>query len=243
MLQPSELWRLKRWNTPTVYNGWERITSADAAREGFNLGETHDFMPQLGVMVGYAVTVVCQPSERRHKDELPNAFNDYYAYVAAQPGPKVVIVQDLDKPNFVGAFWGEVNAAIHRSLGCVGTIIDGAIRDLDEMNALGFKALADRLCVGHAHSWPVRWGCPVEVFGRRVEPGQLIHADPHGFLAIPPADEAALLEATNFLDGNECDHMLAAAAQATGRSLDEQLRAVADSLQAYGAAARKHFSR
>jgi regulator of RNase E activity RraA len=76
-----------------------------------------------------------------------------------------------------GAFWGEVNSNIHKALGCVGTIIDGAIRDVDEMNNAGFKALAKGMCVGHAYSCPVRWNCSVEVFGRKIEPGQLIHAD------------------------------------------------------------------
>jgi 4-hydroxy-4-methyl-2-oxoglutarate aldolase len=98
-------------------------------------------------------------------------------------------VQDDDKPRVIGSFWGEVNANTHRALGCVGTITDGAVRDIDEMTNAGFKALARRLCVGHAHSVPVRWGCTVEVFGQTITPGQLIHADKHGFLAIPAADE------------------------------------------------------
>jgi hypothetical protein len=51
-------------------------------------------MPQMGVMVGYAVTVVCEPSHPRHKDNQ-NGFLDYYRYVAAQPGPKIVVVHDL----------------------------------------------------------------------------------------------------------------------------------------------------
>jgi regulator of RNase E activity RraA len=85
---------LKRWNTPTVYNGWKQITRHDAAADGFNLEEVHDFMPQMGVMVGYAVTVVCEPSNPRHKDNQ-NGFLDYYRYVAAQPGPKIVVVHDL----------------------------------------------------------------------------------------------------------------------------------------------------
>ena len=59
-------------------------------------------------------------------------------------------MQDLDKPRVIGSFWGEVNSNIHRALGCVGTITDGAIRDVDEMTNAGFKALARRLCVGHA---------------------------------------------------------------------------------------------
>ena len=31
-------------------------------------------------------------------------------------------------------------------------------------------------------SHPVRWGCDVEVFGRKIKHGQLVHADKHGFL-------------------------------------------------------------
>src|SRR2546428_4440899 len=109
-------------------------------------------------------------------------------YAAAVPGPKIVVVQDLDKPRVIGSLWGEVSSNTHRALGCVGTITDGAIRDLDEMTNAGFKALARRLCVGHAWVWPVRWDCPVEVFGQQVAPGQLIHADQHGVLAIPAGD-------------------------------------------------------
>ncbi|MEO8409788.1 MAG: NAD(P)-dependent oxidoreductase [Propionivibrio sp.] len=235
MLTHAQLLQLKRWNTPTIYNGWEQITAGDASRDGFNREATTDYMPQMGVMVGRAVTVVCQPSVREHKTANPNAWNDYYAYVAAQPGPKIVLVQDLDKPGFVGAFWGEVNASIHRSLGCVGTITDGCVRDLDEMTNVGFKALAQRLCVGHAFSWPVRWGCDVEVFGTSVRPGQLIHADQHGFLAIPAADEAGLLAATDFMDDSECQHMLAAAGEAAGRNTPEHLQAIAESVKTCGA--------
>ena len=54
----------------------------------------------------------------------------------------------------------------------------------------GFKAIARRLCVSHANVVPVRWGVPVTVFGREVRPGQLVHADKHGFLVIPAEDEA-----------------------------------------------------
>ena len=57
-LTHAELLQLKRWNTPTIYNGWEQITRHDPAHDAFNLEETRDFMPQMGPMVGYAVTVV-----------------------------------------------------------------------------------------------------------------------------------------------------------------------------------------
>jgi regulator of RNase E activity RraA len=174
-------------------------------------------------MVGYTVTLVIEPGNLAHKRNHPNAWSDYRQYIAGEPGPKIVVVQDLDKPMVLGSFWGEVNSNVHRALGCVGTVTDGAIRDLDEMTSAGFKAIARRLCVGHAHVQPVRWNCDVEVFGCKVTPGQLIHADKHGFLAIPPEDENQLLEAALFMDSNECRSVIEAARNTTGLSLDEIL--------------------
>ncbi|HYH56828.1 MAG TPA: RraA family protein, partial [Anseongella sp.] len=150
----------------------------------------------------------------------------YREYVGSVPGPKIVVVQDLDKPYLYGSFWGEVNSNIHKALGCVGCITDGGIRDLDEMNNTGFKALARRLCVGHAYSWPVRWDCEVEVFGRKVRPGDLIHADKHGFLVISPEDEAGLLDSVRFMDSNECRTLIPAAGGAPGKSMQEVLQAI-----------------
>lgn len=226
----AEILQLKRWNTPTIYNGWEQITQADIAADAFNLEETRDFMPQMGPMVGYAVTVVIQPSDKAHREANPDAWAEYRRYVASIPGPKIVVVQDLDKPRVIGSFWGEVNSNAHRALGCVGSIVDGAIRDVDEMTNAGFKALARRFCVGHAHVHPIRWGCEVEVFGRKIQPGQLIHADKHGFMAIPFGEEEGLLEASRFMDANECETVIPAARGSVGLPMDQ----VIDNLSAAG---------
>jgi regulator of RNase E activity RraA len=229
-LSHAALLELKRWNTPTIYNGWEQVTAGNAAQDGFNLEPVRDFMEPMGPMVGYAVTVVCEPSNATHKAEADVAA--YRRYVASVPGPKIVVVQDLDKPRTVGSYWGEVNANIHRALGCVGTITDGAIRDVDEMTNAGFKALARCLCVGHAHAWPARWNCEVEVFGRQVKPGQLIHADRHGFLVVPDADQEGLLEAARFMDSAECRHLISTARASAGKETEQVLadinRACAD---------------
>lgn len=204
----GDLLELRRWNTPTIYNGWEQITAHNRCTDAFNIEETQDFMPYMGAMVGYAVTLMVEPSNARHRESVPDGWGEYRRYIASVPGPKIVVVQDLDKPKVIGSFWGEVNANVHRAFGCVGTITDGAIRDVDEMTYAGFKALARRLCVGHAYSWPVRWGCEVEVFGQKVSPGQLIHADKHGFLACPFGEESRLLEAARFMDTNECQNLI-----------------------------------
>jgi len=241
-LPHSDLLKLKRWNTPTIYNGWEQITKSDIAVDAFNLEETRDFMPQMGPMVGYAVTLIVEPSNHNHK-AITNAWNEYRRYVSEQPGPKIVVIQDLDKPRVIGSFWGEVNSNAHRALGCVGTITDGAIRDLDEMTNAGFKAIARRLCVGHAHVTPVRWGCEVEVFGRVVHPGQLIHADKHGFMVIPVEDQDALLDAAIFMDGNECNTVIAAARDPSIAGQAETLEKLAHAGAAFRRAAQEKFDR
>ena len=198
-------------------------------------------MQFLGPMTGYAVTVVIQPSDPAQKQKTPNAWSEYRRYVASIQGPKIIVVQDLDKPRLLGAFWGEVTANFHRSVGCVGTIIDGGIRDVDEMGQAGFKALARGLCAGRAYSYPIRWGGEVEVFGRCIVPGQLIHADKHGFLAIPPGDEQGLLEATRFMDAKECQTVIAAARDTVDRSPSEICDAMDRAGEILRAAVREKF--
>lgn len=242
-LPHADVLQLARWNTPTIYNGWEQITSRNAAREGFNLEEVRDYMPQMGPMAGWAVTVVVEPGNPEHPKSNPHAWSQYRAYVAGLPGPKIVVVQDLDKPALYGAFWGEVNSSMHRALGCVGTIIDGGIRDVDEMTQSGFKALARRLCVGHAFSTPVRWGCEVEVFGRTIQPGQFIHADKHGFLAVPDADLPGLLDAARFMDANECETVIPAAKGSAGKAATEICAALDAAGAEFGRRAKAKFGR
>ncbi|HKE14627.1 MAG TPA: RraA family protein [Kofleriaceae bacterium] len=242
-LSHGQLLELRRWNTPTIFNGWEQVTTRDTTRECFNLEETRDFMPDQGSMVGRAITLVIEPSNRAHAKGDGEAWAKYYRYMAHAPGPKVVVVQDLDKPRTHGSFWGEISSNLHRALGCVGTIVDGGVRDVEEMRHAGFRAIARRRCVGHAAMWPVRWGCEVEVFGCKVGPGQLIHADAHGFVAIPEEDEPRLVEAAAFMDRNECHTMIESARSAEGLAPDEVLARFEEAARAFGEAARARFRR
>lgn len=241
VLTHSDLLELKRWNTPTIYNGWEQITRHDAGHECFNLEEVRDFMPQMGPMVGYAVTLVVEPGNPVHKANGAKLWSDYRRYIGSIPGPKIVVIQDLDKPAVYGSFWGEVSSNTHHALGCVGTITDGAVRDVDEMTNAGFKALARRMCVGHAYSVPVRWGMEVEAFGLTVRPGDLIHADKHGFLAVPEEDHLRLLDAARFMDSNECKTVIAAARSSTGKTVEEILAQMDDATAAFSRATKEKF--
>lgn len=221
-LSHADLLKLKRWNTPTIANALEQICPDDPLSL-VNLEETRDFMPEMGPMVGYAMTVVISGKDPEPKKQMPQNFSLYRQYLASLPDPKIVVIQDADQPACYGSIWGEVGANVARTLGCVGTITDGAIRDLDEMKNAGFKALARRLAVSHAHTWPLRWGCEVEVFGQKVRPGQLIHADKHGFIIIPEVAHPRVLEAARYMDDLECDTVIPAGREKTGLAMEKIL--------------------
>ena len=234
---------LRRWNTPTIYNGWEALTRTGDRMAVVNAETVVDFMPEMGPLAGYAATVVIEPGNPSHAERGAELWAGYRSYIASLEGPTVVVVQDLDKPAVRGSFWGEVSAGIHRSLGCVGTIVDGAIRDLEDMQAAGFKALARRLCVGHAWSTPVRWDVEVEVFGTAVRPGQLIHADKHGFIAVPDDDVPGLLEAARFMDELENRTVIPAGRQTAGLSRSRILENFNAAAQQFAERADARFGR
>ena len=233
-LTDSDLLKLKRWNSPTIANALEQISRSNPL-EIVNLEETRDFNPEMGPMIGRAMTVTIRGSDSSLKRDQPMNFKRYREYLASLPGPKIVVVQDLDQPKCYGSIWGEVGANNARSLGCVGTITDGAIRDLDEMKNAGFKALARRLAVSHAYTWPVAWGVDVEVFGTRVKPGQLIHADKHGFILIPEDAEDRLVEAARYMDDAECDTVIAGGRHVAGQTTPQVLEQMQKAAEAFGA--------
>ena len=68
----------------------------------------------------------------------------------------------------------------------MGVVTDGSVRDLDEVRALGFQFAAAHVSVSHAYVHMVDFGLPIKVGGLWVKPGDLIHADQHGAVTIPP---------------------------------------------------------
>lgn len=225
----AELMELARFTTPTVSNALELCT-ARSPLEGFNREETRDFMPELGPMIGYAVTAEYVATCPARAGENRNL--DLLRALEAAPKPAIVVIRDVDSPDgIVGAPWGECFSSTCRALGAVGTITDGAVRDHDEMRRVGFRALARRLCVSHALGHMCAVGRPVEVFGTAVRPGDLIHADQHGFLIVPDDVGPELIEAAAFRDRCEVHHIITPA-RGAGFSVARFERCAADFAQA-----------
>ncbi|HMB04271.1 MAG TPA: RraA family protein [Isosphaeraceae bacterium] len=182
LLSGAQLEALRGYNTPTISNAIE-IFNIRQRHLGFLPHRIRCLLPDLGPIVGYAVT--SQTRASFSTDPWSDLTADYLRYVAAHPGPKIAVGQDLDDPPGLGAQFGEVNATIHQKLGCVGHITDGCPRDLDEVHALGFQLFGLNPCVSHAYVRLVDFGKPVRLEGVEIRPGDLIHADKHGVCIIP----------------------------------------------------------
>lgn len=192
LLSEEQLEALKRYNTPTISNAIE-VFNIRQRHLGFLPHQIRCMFPDMGPIVGYAVTSQTCAS---YTTETPaDLLGDYLRYVAAQPGPKIAVGQDLDNPPGLGAQFGEVTATIHKKLGCVGHITDGCPRDLDEVHALGFQMFGLNPCVSHAYVRLVDFGKPVKLAGVEIRPGDLIHADKHGVCVIPLEIAEKLAEA------------------------------------------------
>jgi 4-hydroxy-4-methyl-2-oxoglutarate aldolase len=182
ILTPDQIAALRRFNTPTVSNAIE-VFDVRPRHTGFLPHVIRCLLPDIGPIVGYAVT-----SQTRADWAVPlepDLTANYLPYVAAQQGPKIAVGQDLDDSPGLGAQFGEVNATIHKTLGCVGHITDGCPRDLDEVEALGFGLFGRNPCVSHAYVRLVDFGKPVRLAGVEIRPGDLLHADKHGVCIIP----------------------------------------------------------
>lgn len=182
-LPPDVLARLRTFTTPTLANAVETF-DVRPRTAGYMSPQIRCLFPELGPMVGYAFTATCRAGVRPPREAGARRFEMWRALEEVPP-PRIVVLQDLDDPSGVGAYWGEVQSTIHRALGCVGTVTNGAVRDLDEVRALGFHFFAGGVCVSHAYVHLVDFGQPVEVGGLVVRPGDLLHGDRHGVLAVP----------------------------------------------------------
>jgi regulator of RNase E activity RraA len=194
ILSALELDALRRYNTPTISNAIE-LFDVRPRDVGFLPQTIRCLLPDLGPIVGYAVTSKTCASKPAPREPAPDLLGDYLHYVAAQPGRKIAVGEDLDDPPGLGAQFGEVTATIHHKLGCVGHITSGCPRDLDEVHALGFQLFGLNACVSHAYVRLVEFGTPVTIAGVQIRPGDLIHADKHGVCLIPHEVAPRLAEA------------------------------------------------
>jgi len=143
-------------------------------------------------LCGLAVTVNARPADNLmiHK-----------ALQVAAPGD-IVVVNTCG--NTTSAVFGELmcNTAVAAKLG--GIIVDGAIRDVEGLTALGFPAFSRTVCAGGCDKdGPGEINVPISCGGVVVSPGDIIVGDADGIAVVPRSEAVEVLRLVHDLMARE----------------------------------------
>jgi len=218
----EQLDALRRIDSCTLANAIETFR-VRLRNEGFASGSLRCLFPEFQPMVGYAVTVKIRgasPPVTGASTYLEDTA--WWDYILSVPAPRVIVVQDVSSARGRGALLGEVHVSILRALGCIGAVTDGAVRDVEAVQELGFQFFAAALSVSHSYVHIVETGQPVQIDGLTINSGDLLHGDLHGLQSIPDEIVTELPEVAAKITARE--RRLIALAQKPDVSI-EQLRA------------------
>lgn len=184
--------KLRQHDTPTICNAIE-IAQGGRGFDAFTKRTMHSSDPAGPPIVGFARTA------RLRSNTPPTAPLDavkalrmqYFEYMADEPRASIAVVEDLDGDAAQGAWWGEIHTAVHKGIGLCGALTNGLMRDLGDLEP-GFPVIAGGVGPSHAFIHVVDFGQPIEVYGLKIAPGDLVHADLHGAVVVPPKLYATL---------------------------------------------------
>lgn len=199
-LSREQLEEVKQYDGPTICNALECFDVMPRSA-GFMMPRIFPRTLVEDRMIGYAATAkvsALHPGGPKAGD----AAMRFYSLVRETADPTISVVQDID-PQPLGSYWGEVQSTMHTSLGAVGTLTHGGVRDLDEAEKIGFHFFSTEVLISHAYVHVVEYGCSVEIAGLHVNPGDLLFADKHGAVKIPHAVAARLAEACRLIADSE----------------------------------------
>lgn len=149
---------------------------------GARLRPIHDAQ---SVLAGPALTVRTRPGDN---------LMLHHALDIAEPGDVIVVDAGGD---LTTAILGEIMVAIAKKRGVAGIIVNGAIRDADEIRRMDFPLYA----AGVTHRGPYKDGpgevnTTIAIDGMVIEPGDLVLADGDGVLTVPFDQTETILAAT-----------------------------------------------
>ena len=184
-LTPGQLAVLAAIDSPTVANAIERFRVRRRI-DGYADRDLRCAFPQRGTMVGYAVTCTADSTTEGRSDGA--GLIGLWAALEAAPKPAVLVIKDVGPDPRKGCHMGEIMATIAKTLGAVGCVSDGGLRDVREVEALGgFQYFCPGFVVSHGQPVILDVDVPVAVHGLSIEPGTLLHGDVNGLLAVPEA--------------------------------------------------------
>jgi 3-hexulose-6-phosphate synthase/6-phospho-3-hexuloisomerase len=148
-----------------------------------------DAMHKTGELRGLKTVWVGKPGELKFAGPAVTVrtYNgDWSAPVQAIDHAKPGDVLVIDACQGEIAVWGELATNSCKSKGVVGVVIDGAVRDIDDIRNLKFPLFARHFTPTAGE--PKGFGeinAPIEICGRKVEPGDWIIGDESGVMVVP----------------------------------------------------------
>ena len=184
-MTPALLNLLRRVDTPTVCNAIE-VAQGQRGFNAFTRGTMLCSAPQEPAIVGYArpakIAAITPPIDP--PETIKARRMDYYKYMSEAAMPTVAVIEDMDYPDCIGAYWGEINTTIHKGFGLSGALTNGVMRDLGDLPS-GFPVVAKSIGPSHGFVHVRDIGSTVSICGLSVSDKDLVHADQHGALVIP----------------------------------------------------------
>lgn len=184
-MTPADISQFCRLSTPVVASAIETFR-VRLPNTGFCDSTVRCIFEDRLPIAGYAATArirTSNPAMEGHGYSYERT--DWWSHILSIPAPRVVVIEDADKPAGLGAFIGEVNANILLALGCVALVTNGAVRDLDEVRTTAFQMFASNVSVSHAYAHIFDFGGPAVVGGLTIRPGELVHGDLNGVQTVP----------------------------------------------------------
>ena len=166
ILIPEDLLELLRQvDTPTVCNAIE-VAQGQRGFNRFTRGTMQHSKPGDSAIVGRARTAkIAGLKPSNDPVEVVRARRlEYFRSMAGGNSPTAAVIEDLDYPNCIAGWWGEVHVAVHKGLGLSGAVTNGVMRDLDVMDD-GFPVLAGSIGPSHGFVHVVEIGTPVSIMG------------------------------------------------------------------------------
>ena len=205
-LTQAQLDELREIDTPTILNAIETFDVRPNTL-GFTGTNIRYLAPDMGVMLGYAVTALGDTmSEDAPKS--PDGMFQMWEAVDESPNPVVLVIKDFGDDPTHSVHAGDGMATLAHVLGADGIVTDAALRDLEGVKGAGIKPFARGLAPSHANNRIIRAQVPVAIDGMDVNPGDLVHGDENGVCTIPMeiADKVAAA-AHKILEGEEATRL------------------------------------
>lgn len=143
-----------------------------------------------GVLIGRCKTTLW--ADMAHPDPRPYEL-ELKAVDSCQPDDVLVCAAGGSRRSGV---WGELLSTAARNRGCVGAIVDGAVRDVVRMRGMNFPVFARGTVIYDSKDRQrvIDLDVPVQIDGVTFAPGDLVIADEDGVVVVPQQVEAAVVQ-------------------------------------------------